>query len=72
MLHNGQWEECEEWAKVFVLLTLRHNASLGLKELALKKTLDLVEKEATPLLLRFLQATIWDIHQYKHKSGYVA
>jgi tRNA(Ile)-lysidine synthetase-like protein len=67
IIHSSQFEEAIESEKVFILLTLRHNKSLLLKELALKKALKL---NPSPLLIRFLNATIWDIHNYKHKKGY--
>ena len=71
ILHTpNQFEEAEESEKVFILLAIRHNPSLLLKELALKKVLNLAERTPTPLLLRFLNATIWDVHQLKHKQGY--
>lgn len=70
MLHNGQFDEAEEWEKVFILLTLRHNDSLALKELALRKTMKMAEENPTPLLLRFLNASIWAVHEWKHNKGY--
>jgi tRNA(Ile)-lysidine synthetase-like protein len=72
MIHSGQFEEVEEWEQVFLLLCLRHNKSLGLKELALKKLTNLIEvRGSTPLLLRFLQATVLDIHSFKQETqGY--
>lgn len=72
ILHTeNQFEECSESEKVFVLLACRHNKSLGLKELALKRALALAEREPTPLTLRFLNATIWDIHCFKQDTyGY--
>jgi tRNA(Ile)-lysidine synthetase-like protein len=68
MLHNGQYDSAAEWEKIFILLCLRHNSSLRLKELALTKALQLPEHSA--LQLRFLNATIWDIHTVKHTAGY--
>lgn len=65
-----QFASASESEKVFILLALRHNQSLLLKELALKKILQMAEENPSPLLLRFLNATIWDIHQFKHKQGY--
>jgi tRNA(Ile)-lysidine synthetase-like protein len=70
MLHNGQFDEASEWEKAFILLTLRHNNSLALKELALKKVLQMAESNPSPLLLRFLNATIWSVHELKHIRGY--
>ncbi len=70
MLHNGQFDEASEWEKAFILLTLRHNNSLALKELALKKVLKMAENNPSPLLLRFLNATIWSVHELKHIRGY--
>lgn len=67
MIHNGQYDSSEEWEKVFILLTLRHNKSLLMKEFMLKKLLQL---EASPLIIRFLNASIWDVHMYKHSRGY--
>jgi tRNA(Ile)-lysidine synthase TilS/MesJ len=71
ILHT-QWVDCKEWERVFVLLAIRHNASLELKEFVLRRTL--LEAEATPTALwcRFLQATVWDVHCWKEKSGYSA
>lgn len=71
ILHTGQFEVCEEWEKVFVLLALRHNKSLSLKELALQKCLAEAEKTPTSLWMRFLNATIWDVHSFKESQhGY--
>lgn len=71
MLHNGHYDACETWEKVFVLLCLRHNPSLALKQLAITKTLALLEQSSDPLLLRFLNASIWAVHEWKEKSvGY--
>ncbi len=72
MIHNGQYGEAEEWEKVFILLTLRHNKSQLLKEFMLIKLMQLAEDMPSPLLLRFLNASIWDIHSFKHAKGYVA
>ncbi len=74
MLHNGQYATAQPHEKVFILLALRHNSSLPLKELALTKLLQLVtEESSTPnqLYIRFLNATIWDIHSTKHTCGYL-
>ncbi len=78
MLHNGDYEACETWEKVFVLLCLRHNASVPLKQLAVTKTLALLEEENSELttedaslLLRFLNASIWATHEAKAAQGYV-
>ncbi len=70
MLHNGHFDAAETWEQVFILLTLRHNNSLLLKDLALKKTLKLCEENPCPLLLRFLNASIWAVHEWKHNKGY--
>lgn len=71
MIHNGDYETCETWEKVFVLLCLRHNASLSLKQLAITKTLALLENGSDSLLLRFLNASIWATHEWKEKTvGY--
>lgn len=70
MLHNGQYDAAEDWEKVFILLALRHNKTLGLKGLALTKILTLATDTPSPLYLRFLQATIWDVHCFKHAIGY--
>jgi tRNA(Ile)-lysidine synthetase-like protein len=72
MIHNEQYGGAEEWEKVFILLTLRHNKSQLLKELMLTKLLQLAEDTPSPLILRFLNASIWDIHSFKHTKGYVA
>ena len=55
MIHNGQYDAAEEWEKVFILLALRHNKSLRMKEFMLKKLLEL---EASPLIIRFLNVSI--------------
>ncbi len=71
ILHSEQYEGLRMWEKVFVLLCLRHNPSLGLKQLALTKALALAEEGTDPLILRFLNATIWDVHCWKEKTfGY--
>ena len=69
ILHT-QWANCKEWERVFVLLAIRHNASGGLKEFALGRTLLEAEATPTPLWCRFLQATIWDVHTWKERVGY--
>lgn len=71
MIHNGQYDAAEEWEKVFILLALRHNKILRLKEFMLTKLLQLAENNASPLLIRFLNATILDIHLFKHGNGYL-
>ncbi len=73
ILHSDQYKGLELWEKVFVLLCLRHNKSLGLKQLALTKSLALAEESTDSLTLRFLNATIWDVHMWKEKTyGYPA
>jgi tRNA(Ile)-lysidine synthetase-like protein len=72
IIHSDQYTILEDWEKVFVLLCIRHNKSLRMKELALKKTLQEVEKSSSSLWIRFLNATIWDVHMCKHKNGYSA
>lgn len=73
ILHSDQYESCEDWEKVFVLLCIRHNKSLKMKELSLYKALKEVEKTPSSLWLRFLNATIWDVHMYKRDTyGYHA
>lgn len=73
ILHSGQYERLTTWEKVFVLLCFRHNNSIVLKSLALTKTFQLLSNESAndPLVLRFLNATIWSIHEWKEKTvGY--
>jgi tRNA(Ile)-lysidine synthetase-like protein len=71
IIHSDQYNMLEDWEKVFVLLCIRHNKSLLMKEFALKKTLqEIEEKSSSSLWLRFLNATIWDVHMFKHKNGY--
>lgn len=70
MIHNGHFDTADTWEKVFILLTLRHNNSLTLKDLALMKTLKMAEENPTPLVLRFLNASIWAVHEWKHNKGY--
>jgi tRNA(Ile)-lysidine synthetase-like protein len=74
ILHSPhQFNEAKTWEKVFILLALRHNKSLPMKEISLKKALALAESSTIddlPLVIRFLNATIWDIHQWKHAQGY--
>ncbi len=75
ILHSEQFAAATEWQQVFILLTLRHNNSLLLKELCLKKLYNLInkslsEEQTSSLFLRFLNATVWDIHTFKHQLGY--
>ena len=76
ILHSEQLTTATEWQQVFILLTLRHNKSLLLKELCIKKIYSLIDKsysdgkQISPLFLRFLNATVWDIHTLKHELGY--
>ena len=69
MLHDPtQWSALETWERVFVLLALRHNDSLPLKTLALRKTLEAAEAAPSdPLLARFLQATVWNVHECRER-----
>lgn len=77
MLHNSEYDACDLWEKVFLLLCLRHNTSLVLKHLVITKTLVLLEAattsttEDTSLLLRFLNASIWATHEAKRSQGYI-
>jgi len=80
------YDELEEWAFVFVLLALRHNDDIKLKNIALyelKKRLKLVgtapnafveectESGGGGILSRFLHATIKDVHKWKENNiGY--
>ncbi len=66
---STQWTTCKEWERVFVLLAIRHNPSLPLKEFALRRTLLEAEATPTPLWCRFLQATILDVARWKEKHG---
>ena len=71
MLHSKDFSKMKDWEKVFTLLALRHNKSLKMKTLVLKKTYTLLEDEPTnSLYLRFLNATIMDIHNFKQSFGY--
>jgi tRNA(Ile)-lysidine synthetase-like protein len=73
LLSSPDYATAEEWEQVFVLLCVRHNASLGLKELALRKLHTLIETRGhSPLLLRFLKATVLDIHECKKSVGFPA
>ena len=71
LIHSKNWMEMDEIEHVFTLLAIRHNHNLQLKQFALKKLLHLInsQKDDTGningIYLRFLQATIWDIHNYK-------
>lgn len=65
---NGQYNEMTNTEKIFTLLTLRHNASLKMKKLVLKKALQECFKTETSIpqcWLRFIKATIIDIDNYK-------
>lgn len=74
IIHNVQlWYEMSSWKKIFTLLVLRHNHSLPLKTFVLKKIyyeIDSMSGGDTQEWLRFLNATIWDIHTFKQKNGY--
>ena len=73
MIHRPYFSSMKPWEKVFVLLALRHNDSLKLKQLALSKLYIALAEDATnALYLRFLKATIWDIHMCKESAGYPA
>lgn len=64
------------WQQVFILLTIRHNESIKMKYLALKKVNYLISKQLennitiNPLYLRFLNATIMDIDKHKNTQGH--
>jgi tRNA(Ile)-lysidine synthetase-like protein len=78
ILNNLFNEFCnaESWKQVFILLALRHNNSLCLKYLALKKINYLIQQridndiQIDNLHIRFLNATIMDIDSFKKKSGF--
>lgn len=85
VIHCDQFASCEAWQKVFVLLTLRHNKSLKMKEFVLKKLRGILNcngggngdrpDEATlgpghKLYMRFLKATILDVNACKSSIGY--
>jgi tRNA(Ile)-lysidine synthetase-like protein len=72
MIHDSSFKTLDMWKKVFILLAIRHNKNVTLKYFVLKKIYQELDANPTnPLLLRFLKATIWDIHQYKQKTtGY--
>jgi len=76
ILHT-HYDELEDWQKVFTLLTLRHNPSLKMKYFVLNKIYKELhissfainetsaEFKPSPLWLRFLEATMYDI--FKHR-----
>jgi len=72
MIHQSSYESLETWKKVFILLAIRHNKNVALKYFVLKKIYNELETKPTnSLLLRFLKATIWDIHHFKQSTyGY--
>lgn len=73
VLHSTQYDELQLHEKVFLLLTIRHNKSLKMKEFVLKKVYNEIERttENNNILYRFLSATIWDIHTFKQNTqGY--
>jgi len=72
MIHKSSYESLDIWKRVFILLTIRHNKNITLKYFVLNKIYKELETSPTnSLLLRFLKATIWDIHQYKQVTyGY--
>lgn len=71
ILHE-QWSQLAAWERVFVLLAIRHNPNLALKEFALRKALSLAEESPNEsLYVRFLQASVWDVHSFKERTvGY--
>ena len=73
MINHKDYMELKDWEKVFVLLSIRHDKSKKMKELVLNKTYKLLEEEpSNSIYLRFLKATIWDIHKCKeNKEGYI-
>jgi tRNA(Ile)-lysidine synthase TilS/MesJ len=76
IIHSSQYEELEDWQKIFTLLTIRHNPELTLKRFVLNKIYkelnlyNIVPNEINPdfkyssTWLRFLEATIYDIHKH--------
>ena len=71
LIHFDDYNTMEIWEKVFILLAIRHNNNLTLKYFVLKKVYRLLQIHPTdPLLLRFLKATILDIHTTKQTNGY--
>ena len=73
LLHSYQFEEMDDIEKVFTLLAIRHNSSLKMKKLALRKIQKLViEHPQSSLYLRFYQATIMDVHNTKKQMGFKA
>ena len=73
LIHFDNYNTMEIWEKVFILLAIRHNNNLGLKQFVLKKIKKLLQIHPTnSLLLRFLKATIWDVHITKQTNGYTA
>lgn len=74
ILHSTQYSIMEDWEKIFVLLTLRHNKSLQMKNLCLKKAyIELSNKDGVEenIWLRFINATILDINKFKNNAGHV-
>ena len=73
LIHHIDYNTIEIWEKVFVLLAIRHNDNMTMKNFVLGKIYKLLQTHPTnALLLRFLQATIWDIHKMKQSEGYKA
>ena len=74
MIHSSDFSSKATWEKVFVLLAIRHNSNITLKRFVLKKVYDELNEDPTnSLLLRFLRATIWDIHTFEQATnGYAS
>lgn len=73
MIHNGQYNDLDEWEKVFTLLTIRHNKTLILKQFALKKAMNELHTYSdknNKIWLRFVNATIMDINKFKIENGF--
>lgn len=70
IIHSDYYDTMTTWEKVFTLLAIRHNHSLKMKYLSLKKTYALLLEDPTnALLLRFLKASILNINKVKLQQG---
>lgn len=67
IIHEEKEFACmPSWKKIFILLTIRHNPTMKMKQLALKKIYNELENDSSnSLYLRFLKATVWDINKMK-------
>jgi tRNA(Ile)-lysidine synthetase-like protein len=65
LIHNKYFYKLTTIEKIFTLLALRHNNSLKLKYLCLKKLYELRKEIDNNLFIRFLKNTILDINNLK-------